>query len=77
MSKRRAKSVSIRDLMAITANALARKGGAQARFSLLMQGMAGVNGERGFFQSTGEFPSFKDRHFNFLDKAGQVSDCRK
>ena len=56
-------------LLATTANVVVRKDLHPALASILLQAMSEVNGKNGFFQNTGEFPSYKDRSFELSDEA--------
>ena len=56
-------------LLATTANVIVRDDLHPALASILLQAMSEVNGKNGFFQTTGEFPSYKDHSFELSDEA--------
>jgi len=56
-------------LLATTANIVVRKNLHPALANILLQAMSEVNGKNGFFQNTGEFPSYKDRSFLLSEEA--------
>ena len=56
-------------LLSTTANVVVRDDLHPALASLLLQAMSEVNGKTGFFQRSGEFPSYKDHSFVLADEA--------
>lgn len=58
-------------LLATTANIVVRKDLHPALANILLQAMSEVNGKNGFFQNTGEFPSYKDRSFELSEEASR------
>ncbi len=56
-------------LLASTANVIVAGGVHPALASLLLQAMGEVHGKSGFFQSDGEFPSYKDHSFALAEDA--------